>query len=123
MRDVPIGEVIATREFVFHVTDGGERQVTLQIGKPVRPSWSVEETRGVAPPAFVSPFQIVGLSKDERVYAVGIDAVQALVLGFRVLPSWLAITASIYRGRFFFLEEDGLGLPQFSTESMEPSQE
>jgi hypothetical protein len=108
-REVPIGEVIAERQYLFHCEDGTERSVTLRIGKPTPPPW-----RDPAPPDFVCPFELVGLAKPEAMYAVGIDAVQALLLAFRVLPSWLSITASVHRGRFSYFETSDLGLPEFA---------
>jgi hypothetical protein len=113
-REVPIGEVIAEREYLFHHDDGTERTAVLRIGKPTLPAWS-DPTH----PPFVCPFELVGFPKEERMYAAGIDAVQALVLAFRVLPSWLLITASVHRGRFSYLESSDLGLPEFVREPPE----
>jgi uncharacterized protein DUF6968 len=113
-REVPIGDVIAERSFILHHSDGSEHAATLRIGKPTPPPWT-----DPPPPPFVCPFELVGLSKPEGLYSVGIDGVQALVLAFRVLPSWLAVVADIDSGRFFYLGGNDLGLPAFETQPSE----
>lgn len=92
MRDVPFVERIAERTLVLHRADGSTSDVTLEIGRPVSvPQYNIPSA---------CPFRLVGLEKEEKLYAVGVDSAQALKLALDILPSWLDLTGSIYGGKF-----------------------
>lgn len=105
MREVPFEETIAERKMVLRRNNGEVLDVTLQIGRPVPFSHN--------PNDFACPFRLVGLSKEERMYQVGVDSAQALELVYRILPSWLQLTASIHGGKLETWGEAGHGFPEW----------
>jgi hypothetical protein len=92
MRDIPFVECIAERALVLRRVDGTMIDVTLEIGRPVPvPRYQIPSA---------CPFRLVGLEKEERLYAVGEDSAQALQLALKMMAAWLSITGKIYGGEF-----------------------
>jgi hypothetical protein len=103
MRDIPFVEVIAGRALVLQRADGTTTDVALEIGRPVPvPQYGI--------PA-ACPFRLVGLEKEEKLYAVGADSAQALQLALQTMASWLSITGKIYGGKFIAFGGTDHGFP------------
>lgn len=92
MRDIPFEDVVAERALQLQRADGTSAEVSLQIGRPV------PVAQYNIPSA--CPFRLVGLGKEEKFYAVGVDSVQALQLAFQAMAAWLDIKGKIYGGIF-----------------------
>jgi hypothetical protein len=103
MRDIPFVDCIAERVLVLHRADGTTADVTLEIGRPVPvPQYDIP---------FACPFRLVGLGKEERLYAVGEDSAQELQLALQMMVPWLGITAKSYGGEFAALGGKDHGFP------------
>jgi hypothetical protein len=92
MRDVPFTDCIAERRLVLNRGRESSIDVMLEIGRPVPLPQN--------PSVSACPFRIIGLSREEKMYAAGVDSAQALQLVFQVLPAWLEITAKSHGGVF-----------------------
>jgi hypothetical protein len=104
MRDIPFVECIAERALVLLRSDGATVDITLQIGRPVPvPEYNIPSA---------CPFRLVGLEKEEKLYAVGIDSAQALQLATQSLAAWLDITGKIHGGKFVAFDGEDHGFPR-----------
>jgi hypothetical protein len=92
MRDIPFVEAIAARLLILERDDGTIANVTLEIGRPVPvPQYQIRSA---------CPYRLVGLQREEKLYAVGVDSAQALQLAMTGIAPWLEITGRIYGGKF-----------------------
>ena len=91
--------IVAERVFEFWKA-GAERPSTVRVlvGRPV------QEATG---PDWAAPYEIHGPGPDEVrcYYAMGIDAMQALILALQILPVWLEELPSL--GRLSWIGGEG----------------
>jgi len=104
MRDIPFVECIAERALVLQRSDGATADITLQIGRPVPvPEYNIPSA---------CAFRLVGLKKEEKLHAVGVDSVQALQLAVQGIAAWLDITGKIHGGRLVAFGSEDHGFPR-----------
>jgi len=99
MKDVQLGEVIATRKLTL---DGGT-EVTVHVGRPCSPpEWNSN---------FYCPYQIIGLGS-ERVRRVGgVDSMQALVLALEAIGADFYAYNKLQANKISWFDQSDLGFP------------
>jgi hypothetical protein len=100
MKTIKFGEVLASRTVRFQPAAGEATDVEVRLGMPV-PDGDGRD--------WLCPFQIGGIRDEPVRAAVGVDAMQALVLALHVLPTELQAIAREESGSFPNSDED-LGL-------------
>lgn len=97
-----LGEVIATRELQLRDPSGS---VLIEVGLP---------RSGSDKRDWICPFRISGLGRGDILrYAAGIDGMQAMMLAFDIIGSYIHTSQAFRHGRLFWLEQGNtdLGLP------------
>ena len=103
LKGEPLTQVVAQRHFQAVGGDGARREVVVSIGQPrsdprFRGDWSCVH-------------QISGLGDEVTRTVVGIDAIQALMLTFRMVAITLRHIQATQGLRITWLDEEDLGLP------------
>ncbi len=101
--DIPLGTVIARREFEFESADGESTQVVVKIGAPV-PHPEYEST-------YCCPYEIDGPRKTRLRYQAGVDSMQALLLTLQIISSHFIYIEREDQGTFSYLGGTDIGLP------------
>jgi hypothetical protein len=99
-----IGDIIATR--VLSKKDAPELKIVVKMGKP-RPLANATGTD------FYCPIQITGIGKEKVMPVAGVDAFQAIELGFKIIGARLAALNKEHGGqlRWEGSTNGGLGFP------------
>jgi len=94
-------QLVAERVLEFRGHDSSRRRVLVRLGQPrpagkrVRDDW-------------VCPYEILGMPRNRRRFAFGIDAMQALTLAYHILPVELdSLAGDAGGGTFHFLGDRG----------------
>jgi len=97
-----LGDVVLIRK--LYLIGETEKEVVVKVGKP-----RVADENG----NYYCPFQIVGLGRDKINYAMGIDAVQAMLLGLSKIGIILYASEEWKEGRLRWIgdEQGDLGFP------------
>ena len=104
MNDLALGEVIAERHLECRQRrDGLSAEVVVRVGKPL-PDTSPGGD-------WYCPFRIVGLGDDTIRAAYGFDSVQALMLAFKLVGSYLQHFQHSLGDSITWLGEKDLGFP------------
>jgi len=105
-RDIPLGDVIATRELAFTHNEGGTDKVMVSIGRPICVDHAQQE--------WWCPYLIKSKSFEIKFRAVGGDSMQALILGVQIISAQLHALARDYKGSFSYLGSRDLHFPEQS---------
>lgn len=103
-REMPLGEVIATRELRFHSKDGGSVDLLVEIGRPV-PDPEHQDT-------FVCPYRISGLGPQEVGFREGVDSFQALSSALASIPVEVEYFSGRVSGQVSWIGGQGHGFPE-----------
>ncbi len=94
-------QLVAERVLEFQGHDSSRRRVLVRLGRPRRSGPRIQDD-------WVCPFEILGMLRDRRSWAYGIDALQALTLAYHILPAELdRLARAAGGGTFQFLGERG----------------
>jgi len=102
---IEIGRVIAVRE--FRVRKGANSTTTILV--------SLGEPRAEKESSYICPFSVEGLEGGiQRMYAAGIDGIQALQLAQVMIHAHLTTSREFREGRLYWLRPNnpnGIGFP------------
>lgn len=93
-----IGKIIAKRNLVFVRDDGSSENVSVNIGTP----YTINSEGDCC-----CPYQIISDSRNKLFGMVGIDTLQALALTMKTLDCELSHWEKTFKGKFYFLGEEG----------------
>ena len=96
-----VGEIVATREMEFVYDEGHREAAGIRVGKPRE--WDGAET-------WVCPYEVWSESYQKIFGMVGIDAIQSLELTMKTLRAEIEHWERKWKGKFFFLDEEGAGI-------------
>ena len=94
-------QLLAERVLEFQGRDSSRRRVVVRLGQPRQAGLRIQDE-------WVCPYEILGMLRDRRAWAFGIDAMQSLTLAYHILPAELdRLAREAGGGAFQFLGERG----------------
>jgi len=105
MQPIRLDEIIATRTYEWLRGESAVEEVIINIGKPYPFDDGID---------FICPYQIVTRERDKKLYAAGVDAVQALQLVMNSIGAELQYIERQFGGKLRikdFGDDSALGFP------------
>lgn len=104
---IPLGSIVAEREFSFQRAGEPARTIRVQVGAPIPdPKY---------PSSALCPAVITGFDQEEKLVLGGIDTLQALNFALLAVASFLRSSARQHAGTLTWLGSADLGLPDPSS--------